>query len=537
MQSYEYQRSAFCAFVCFSVAARPLQCEPAPSCRFHSPDSLLERNRDKNVLPDAQSRHLFATVGCLSRRPEAAFPARRPIRGGSPLAFAKCAQMVPLLGALCALSAAFAPLKPLSSILPLRLSSRGTAHVNTGLSLGSVPTHGPRLTASMTWNLLSPEMPAHELPRGGRLQLMKASLIAFICLNDSSDANGDATILTSVRNACTAMRQWSGELNVPSSVPALATPTTEQKLEHTIAILLHNAVASGRLSPADPDRVGCFGERTAKLVQLTAVADWQTAFHAAVYRALSSDDGWSAAMLLEARGHLLRDEDDVRLCREAVAWSDQSTAVSHELRANLESALRAAERRCDQRVRRRSAPVLAAAAGNSLKLQSRRRTSRAGDGCTMMTPPEEIECDVVIVGGGPAGCTCALYTSRANLKTVVLDKNPSVGALAITSHIANYPGVDVSMSGEALLDLMREQAIMYGTDYRRAQVFLVEVDGDTKTVYTPDITVKARALVLATGAMGRPPSYKGEDTYLGKGVSCQRMRTLASRPPCPTTAC
>ena len=72
---------------------------------------------------------------------------------------------------------------------------------------------------------------------------------------------------------------------------------------------------------------------------------------------------------------------------------------------------------------------------------------------------EVIECDVAIVGGGPAGCTCALYTSRADLKTVVLDKNPATGALAITSHIANYPGVDKTMRGDELLDKMRDQAI------------------------------------------------------------------------------
>ena len=54
---------------------------------------------------------------------------------------------------------------------------------------------------------------------------------------------------------------------------------------------------------------------------------------------------------------------------------------------------------------------------------------------------ETIEVDVAIVGGGPAGCTCALYASRADLKTVILDKNPAVGALAITHQIANYPGV------------------------------------------------------------------------------------------------
>jgi thioredoxin reductase (NADPH) len=136
-----------------------------------------------------------------------------------------------------------------------------------------------------------------------------------------------------------------------------------------------------------------------------------------------------------------------------------------------------------------------------------------------------VECDVAIVGGGPAGCTCALYTSRADLKTIILDKNPNVGALAITSHIANYPGVDRSMTGLELLDQMRQQAIDYGTDYRRAQVFMIEIeegDGEkySKTVYTPDATIKARALVLATGAMGRvSPPFPGEDTYLGQGVS------------------
>lgn len=134
---------------------------------------------------------------------------------------------------------------------------------------------------------------------------------------------------------------------------------------------------------------------------------------------------------------------------------------------------------------------------------------------------ETIECDVVIVGGGPAGCTCALYTSRGGHKTVIVDKNPSAGALAITSVIANYPGVDPTMSGETLLDNMRDQAVSYGTDYRRAQVFMVDFDEETdiKSVSTPEFEVKAKTLVLATGALGRKPTFKGEAEYLGKGVS------------------
>lgn len=158
----------------------------------------------------------------------------------------------------------------------------------------------------------------------------------------------------------------------------------------------------------------------------------------------------------------------------------------------------------------------------------------------MQGPPEGapemeiIECDVAIIGGGPAGCTCALYTSRADLSTVILDKNEAVGALAITSHIANYPGVDRTMSGLELLQQMKTQAREYGTRIvERAQVFMIEIqdekgdnDGSNgerpynKIIFTPDVTVKARSIVLATGAMGRSmPFLPGEEKYLGQGVS------------------
>ena len=129
------------------------------------------------------------------------------------------------------------------------------------------------------------------------------------------------------------------------------------------------------------------------------------------------------------------------------------------------------------------------------------------------------EYDVIIIGGGPAGCSCALYTSRADLKTIILDKNPAVGALAITHKIANYPGVAGDVSGYDLLQVMCNQAIEFGTTYLRAQVFGIDISGEMKTVYTPEGTFTARSLVLATGSMGRTASIKGEADFLGRGVS------------------
>lgn len=121
---------------------------------------------------------------------------------------------------------------------------------------------------------------------------------------------------------------------------------------------------------------------------------------------------------------------------------------------------------------------------------------------------ETFDFDVVIIGGGPAGCSCALYTARASLKTVVLDKNPAVGALAITHKIANYPGVAGDISGKELLAVMRQQAVDFGAVYQRSQVYDLDLSGEAKLVYTPEGIFRGRALVLATGAMGRTASFR-----------------------------
>jgi thioredoxin reductase (NADPH) len=127
--------------------------------------------------------------------------------------------------------------------------------------------------------------------------------------------------------------------------------------------------------------------------------------------------------------------------------------------------------------------------------------------------------DVIIIGGGPAGLTAALYTSRSKLKTVILDKSATAGALAYSSKIENYPGLGKPVPGKELLDLMRRQALGFGAEYIETQVVGVNLSGDVKEIVTMDKTYSGKTIIIATGSMGRKPSIKGEAEFLGKGVS------------------
>lgn len=127
--------------------------------------------------------------------------------------------------------------------------------------------------------------------------------------------------------------------------------------------------------------------------------------------------------------------------------------------------------------------------------------------------------DVVIIGGGPAGLSAAQYAARSNLRTIVVDKSATAGALAFTSRIENYPGLPRSISGKELLDIFREQAISFGAEYVEEQVTGVRLDSEIKEVHTFDKNYQGRTVIIATGSMGRKPSIKGEKEFLGKGVS------------------
>lgn len=127
--------------------------------------------------------------------------------------------------------------------------------------------------------------------------------------------------------------------------------------------------------------------------------------------------------------------------------------------------------------------------------------------------------DVIIVGAGPAGASAAIYTARGNLKTLVIDKAPNTGALAITHKIANYPGVIGELSGKDLLDTMREQAKGFGAEFIQTTITDVDVEGEMKYVFTADGMYEGKSIIIATGSKGRNRMLPGEENLMGRGVS------------------
>ncbi len=127
--------------------------------------------------------------------------------------------------------------------------------------------------------------------------------------------------------------------------------------------------------------------------------------------------------------------------------------------------------------------------------------------------------DIIIIGGGPAGASAALYAARARMSTLVIDKSPGSGALAISDKIANYPGVEGEVPGKELLAAMHRQAASFGTAFVQAVVQGVQPGGPEKEVYTNKATYRSRSIVIAVGARGTSRKIPGEGEFTGRGVS------------------
>lgn len=126
--------------------------------------------------------------------------------------------------------------------------------------------------------------------------------------------------------------------------------------------------------------------------------------------------------------------------------------------------------------------------------------------------------DVVVIGGGPAGLTAALYLARARYRVVVVEQERFGGQITITSEVVNYPGVERT-SGAELTETMRRQAEGFGAEFLLAEVTGLELKGDVKTVRTSRGALSCFGVLLATGAHPRMVGFRGEEQFRGRGVA------------------
>lgn len=127
--------------------------------------------------------------------------------------------------------------------------------------------------------------------------------------------------------------------------------------------------------------------------------------------------------------------------------------------------------------------------------------------------------DVIIIGGGPAGLSAAIYSARSGLKTAVFEKGLIGGQITVTDEVENYPGFAESISGFELTDRMRKQAERFDAEIIDEEVNAIGMEGLCKIVEASQNIYRAKALIFCTGAHPRLLNAPGEEDFTGRGVS------------------
>ena len=127
--------------------------------------------------------------------------------------------------------------------------------------------------------------------------------------------------------------------------------------------------------------------------------------------------------------------------------------------------------------------------------------------------------DVIIIGGGPAGMSAAIYAARARLKTLIIEKAGCGGQIAITDHLENYPGFETGINGFELAVKMQTQATTFGSEITYGEVLSVEVEENIKKVILQDKVFETKTIIIASGAAFKKLNVPGEEEFIGKGVS------------------
>ncbi len=126
--------------------------------------------------------------------------------------------------------------------------------------------------------------------------------------------------------------------------------------------------------------------------------------------------------------------------------------------------------------------------------------------------------DAIIIGGGPAGLTAAIYLARAKYRVLVIEKETFGGQITITSEVVNYPGLGIT-SGKELTETMRKQGESFGAQYLLGEVTELDLSGDIKKVKTDKGEFECFGLLIATGAHPRMVGFQGEMDFRGHGVA------------------